>query len=306
MLVRLLTPGPSAARGALDGTLDRAHQRAHLRPADPDRVWHWLVALALERIGLRADADAIRSLLAGATIHRAPNVAALRDQLNAHGPTVSPFTEGPTDATLLVLVRALPLPARQVLALSTLYGLPDAAISAMLGVSDRELAGLRETALQSIYLTLQQYGQRQLRGAALAPKPLPRLVPLPASVDGIAVIHGTRVYVDRNVPNGLVGALLKLLERLQERLRQTLHLRDPTDDDVGDSRSHRPLDPTPTAQPMRKPRLTPSLEPHRLPKATGGTGVHRRSPQSTPSTQRLSSPSRPVSNRSGTYAWLKR
>ena len=304
MLLRLITPGPSAARIALDRTLRRAGERADPGAGDPEAVWRRLVAFALE--GLGADAEATRSRLAGTTIHSAPNIGALREALNAHGPTVSPFTQGPSDDTLLILVRALPLQARQALALGILYGMPDAATGATLGASHRELAELREAALQSIHRTLQQYGRRQLRGAALAPRPLRRLVPLPVSVDGIAVIRGTRVYVDRDAPNGLVSAILKLLERLQERVRHTLHLPDPTDDDVGESHNHQPLGPTPTTQPIRRPRLTPSLEPHRLPKATGGTGVHRRSPQSTPSTQRLSPRTRPVARPSASYGWLKR
>lgn len=115
-----------------------------------------------------------------------------------------------------------------------------------------------------------------------------RLIPLPVSADGVAVVQGTRVYIETDAPSGLLAALLKLLERLEGRLRDVLQLPDPTDDDVGETHKHPPLTPTPTTQPIRRPRATPSLEPHRIPKPTGGTAVHRCSPQGTPSTQRLS------------------
>jgi hypothetical protein len=268
--MRLVAPSPSAAREAVSRSV---------MGGGSDATWDQMASSAL---GLRVPCG----------IRTAPNVGALRRAINTIGPTTTPFGEGPSDSTLLVLVRALPLDQRQALTLLTLYGIGPGQAAEVARRSPDQLEELRLEAVRSLHGTLGSYANRQLHGAVLAPKGAARLRPLPV-FDGMAVVRGTRVYIDPNAPVGMVGMFIKLLERLQERLRHALHLPDPLDDDAGDSNRHRALDPTPTAKPIRKPRPTPSLEPHRMPKPTRGTGVHRRAPQMTPSTQRLSASSRP-------------
>jgi DNA-directed RNA polymerase specialized sigma24 family protein len=304
LLLRLLAPTPAAARRLTQETLADAAARPHLLPAEPDRAWSWLAGLAVDRLRRRPASSESGS---PSRFNLRPDVSALRQALNAIGPSNAPFGEGPTDATLLVLVRALPAASRCALALATLYGLPAAAAARFLELDAARFRQLHSDALNSIHRTLHEYAQRQLRGAVLASKHAPRLRPLPVAANGTTVIRGTRVYVDPNAPTSLVGALLRLLARLQERVRHSLHLPDPGDDDVGETHNHQPLDPTPTTQPIRKPPPTPSLEPHRMPKPTGGTAVHRRSPQGTPSTQRLSARPRPLSSGARTsYSWRSR
>lgn len=287
ILLRFLTAGPSAARRVLDQTMVAAAEQASPRRPRPEDDWAWLVALALAQLRPRVAIGGPPSLEAH-SIAVTPDFGALRSALNQLGPASSPFAEGPTDSTLLVLVRSLPREVRAPLALGVLYRIPDPVAREVLGARAGELQELREQALRLIHELLRSYAERQLRRAALSAKLPPRLVPLPIRIDGVAVVNGARVYIDKGAPTGIVGALLALLARLQERLKDALHLHDLSDDDVGETHNHQPLDPTPTTQPLKRPRATPSLEPHRMPSPTRGTAVHRQSPGGTPSTQRLS------------------
>lgn len=305
VLLRLLAPSASEARGALERAIALADAQPRAPRGDADTRWSHMSSLALRQLFPLAESSPEPA--GGASpLLTSPDLAALREAINRIGATASPHGHGPTDPTLLVLIRALPLELRRAVTLGTLYGLPVHEAAAVLGVAPRIVVHRRDEALRSLHDRLRQYASRQLVGVPLSKKAPPRLVPLPVSADGMAVIKGTRVYVDPNVPVGLVGALAKLLARLEERLRHVLHLPSPLDDDVGKSRRHQPLDPTPTTQPLRKPPPTPSLEPHRMPKPTGGTAVHRRAPQMTPSTQRLSARPRPAAAGSRAYTWQKR
>lgn len=300
VLLRLLAPSPAAARLAVEQTMELARARA---TGDDDYAWGKLAALGLAQLRPHTAGFGPSEL---GDIRPRPDFSALRQALNGIGPTASPYGSSPSDGTLLVLARALSLPERSALALTTLYGVSPEASAAALGIDGTQVRELESEALRSLHGTLAGYALRQLQGAALSAKAAPRLRPLPVRADGTAVIRGTRVYIDPDAPNGIIGALLKLLARLQERFKHTLHLVDPSDDDVGKTHNHQPLDPTPTTQPIRKPRPTPSLEPHRMPKPTSGTAVHHRSPAATPSLQRLSARSRPLPSAPSTYSWHKR
>ena len=288
---RLLAPSPQAARRAVTQALDSAQERGHLRPHDPELAWAWLARLALHylrpRTSMRPDATF-------GSVRATPDLETLRRALNRLGPSVVALWQDPSDATLLILVRTLPSEERAALVLGLLYAVPQSAAADALGLSDARFRHLSERALGGVHRKLSHHSKRQLHSASLAARIPPRLRPLPLRPDGVVVVRGPRVYVDPDAPAGPVGALLRLLAGLQRLLSGALCPPDPTDDDAGETHNHQPLAPTPTAQPISRPRLTPSMEPYRMPKPTSGTAVHRTAPHGTPSIRRLPARPRPT------------
>jgi DNA-directed RNA polymerase specialized sigma24 family protein len=195
--------------------------------------------------------------------------------------------EQTSDATLGVLIRTLPQPARQALALGVVCGIPQARVARILDLPLERVVELQEQALVELNGQLAAHDHVPARRTDLSAKPLPRLVPLPTN-NGSVVIRGTRAFLQTEERRGLLELALQVLDRFLERFRRR-HQHDPNDDTAGTPRrGPAELPPTPTTQPFERPQPTPSMRPHRTPKATAGMASYA-TPKSTPSTERLSS-----------------
>jgi hypothetical protein len=191
-------------------------------------------------------------------------------------------------------VRTLPWPQRQAIALTRVFELSDERAGFNLGLTTTEVDAARETGLATIRELLEHDDLEHIRSAALVRMPAKVIRPIPAGPNGISIIKGTRVYRDVDQPQSLMLLAIKIIERFIDKWRHRHDLEDVFDDDVGDiDKQHsKSPDPTPTMRPMKRPELTPSMARHRMPEPTRGTATHGGRARSTPSTQRLSSPSR--------------
>lgn len=315
-LLRLALPGRSAPAAALEAILARAGALGDTSGRRPSRAQ--LTALAVEEIAARNRLEAawppdpsppaLRQPGAGPpepspfAASGAPGVRQLRCELERHSPdSAAQAVQGAVDDdSLLVLVRALERRRRQAIALTIVYGVADDEAARAIGVDQAGLDELRREGITDLSQFVGGHRHRELQRSTLAPKPLPRLRPLPPGVNGVTVIRGTGVYVDQGPPQGWIDLFIQVVHRLIERMRHRHH-DSAFDDDVGDvekRRSHAAPPPTPTAQPIKRPKRTPSLTYFKTPPPTAGTHVHDRSPLATPSTARLSNPARPLA-RSG-------
>lgn len=183
------------------------------------------------------------------------------------------------DVTLSLYVRSLPFPVRQVVALRSILGVDAALVARMLALPVATLERIERVGFAELSERLAAHVEERERRA-------------PAEVPAAALAHlmTERVVAARPAPS-LARRLVIALERLAARARATVAA--PGEERSGSvSRPATPL-PTPTTRPIQRPAPTPSMREYEAPHATGGTGVHRRSPTGTPSTQRISNPRRP-------------
>jgi DNA-directed RNA polymerase specialized sigma24 family protein len=304
-------PARREAVAALQWTHAEGLLRAAELPSDPAARARWFTGLALKELrrwqhGAAAGAvdrprpaTALPSLVPPLLASQLPGSQDLRRRLlvGARDELVPDAMAKLDDDPMLVLVRSLPVDQRQAIGLGIVHRLDPAELTAVLGVSVEALGALIETGLDHLRQLISRHRRADLQRSTLSAKASPRLQPLPVDPHGRAVVRGTRVYLDGDPPRGLLELALHLLQSFIDRLRHRHDHHDPFDDDVGKSHgSARSAVPpaTPTAQPIAKPKPTPSMAGFRTPPPTAGTGLHRRSPQATPSIERLSNRSRPI------------
>jgi hypothetical protein len=260
---RLVLADRGAASSLTAATLADACAR---RPQALTRVR--LLELALERLpaGMRVP----RAEAVAWSRHAAPQAAAA-PELEAGAVD---------DATLALYVRSLPFPQRQVVALRTILGVDAARVAGLLGLHPRALAAVEADGLVLLRARLADHVAERAQRTQ------------PVAIPAAATAHLQAEAVPVGTPQrGFVRRVLLVLGRLAERARATATLT-PHDRSGGVSRPA-PPPPTPTTRPIARPPATPSMHDYPPPGATSGTGVHRRSPSGTPSTQRLSNPRRP-------------
>lgn len=197
---------------------------------------------------------------------------------------------GIDDAALAFYVRTLPAPQRQVVALRLVLGVSREQLAPALGVTPAVLEAIECDGRRMLRERLAAHVEERTRVHVPGARTGQHLRPLGAlRPDAAVVVRRGRVHLGEAAPRGLVGLILRIVERLLSR---------GLGDDADERRSgrvRRPAPPpsTPTTRPLERPHPTPSTGDLRAPRPTAGTGVHRRSPSGTPSTARLSNPRRP-------------
>jgi DNA-directed RNA polymerase specialized sigma24 family protein len=256
---RLVMADRSAAAAMTAGTL----ADACAGPAEPDRFG--LLELALARM---------------APSLRVPPAEAASWATVAEPAGVPAVPAGAVDdLTLALYVRSLPFPMRQVVALRAILGVDPGRVAGILGLPAATVARVERAGLGELAVRLAAHVEERDRRR-------------PPEVPAAARAHllTERVVAQRPAP-GLVRRFMLALERLAGLAREGAAAR-------GEERAgpvSRPATPppTPTTRPLERPAPTPSMHDFQAPGATAGTGVHRRSPTGTPSTQRISNPRRP-------------
>ena len=266
-----------------------------LRCLMPDR------ALAADAAGRAlatavASGDTSRAGLLDAALAETPPLTAPPPGRRGLRPVLGP-RRLPSDAKLAVLVRALPAPERRALVLSAICSLPDTEVARACGIEAGEVAPLVARARARALALLPEATPAP---GALSRETAHHLRPARApSASALIVVRDGGAYIEPGPDNGLMHVALRALERVLDILRRSPVPGLRTSDISGAgraSKTERPP-PTPTTRPLPKPARTPSLTEYRLPPPTAGTGVHRRSPMGTPSTNRISNPRRPGAGR---------
>jgi DNA-directed RNA polymerase specialized sigma24 family protein len=282
-------PTPELAAAAADWLIGL------LRCLMPDR------ALAAEAAG-RALATAVvagdtsRAALVSAALAELPPLAAPPPDRRGLRPVLAP-RRLPPGPQLALLVRTLPAPERRALVLSTICATRDEEVARACGVAPGDVAPLVAQARARLLALL---SEARPTGAAPARETAHHLRPArPPSANAVIVVRDGGAFIEPGPENGLMHVAMRALERVLDVLRRSPIPLPRTSDLAGAGRTRKtePPPPTPTTRPLPKPARTPSLTEYRLPPPTAGTGVHRRSPMGTPSTNRISNPRRPGAGR---------
>jgi DNA-directed RNA polymerase specialized sigma24 family protein len=300
-LFRLCLAQPEEAQEALLATLGEVAQgSAGLTGRSEVEAAHWVDDIALAQLARRHRVAAgPRPATPPRLLPRRPLVREERELLDSLD-----------DATLAILVRGLERETRIAVALGLVHGIDRRRVALVLGCPVERVDMLQRGALGQLADLLSRHQHERFRQPArpsvLARTTAPHLRPLPAGAsDGIIVIRGTKAMVVPGPPQSVYDLVRALVERVLDRIRRR-QMEHHFDDEVGtsaDAKSRRPPPPTPTTQPLAKPKRTPTLRDYRKPDTTRGTATHDRSPKSTPGTERIGAPRRVLGSGVNAYGW---
>lgn len=292
--VRMTLPDPARAERVAVESLITAIQRHAEHPRKGPDVDAWLRGIALEHMAPAA-----------APAGRPDPVEPVSGRPSPE--RIAQLLHGVSDRDLSALLRALEPRTRQAVVLGLMSELGAATVAQIAGVSAADVPRLQSAGLAQIAGMLDRYDHDTEQIGILARQNAYHLRPRPGPMsDGMLVVKGTKLMVERGPSSGFLYMALKAFERLIELLGVARrHHHHGFDDDVGDIDPPRPVKRTAGDSQFARPKPTPSMTDYRIPKATPGMAGYRQ-PKGTPSTERLSSPRRTAGPGSSPYGGLRR